>query len=60
MNHNNWPIKNNKLVVNECNQPHNNNSSFGKAFETHDVQHSLSEANCFHIIMAQVSSKKWR
>ncbi len=45
-------------MVNEFNQPHNNNSSFGKAFETHTMQHSLSKANCFHIIVAQVSSKK--
>jgi hypothetical protein len=32
---------------------------FVKAFETHTMQHSLSKANCFHIIVAQVSSKKW-
>jgi hypothetical protein len=33
---------------------------FGKAFETHTMQHILSKANCFHIIVAQVLSKKWQ
>ncbi len=46
-------------MVNEFSPPHNKDSSFGKAFETHNMQHSLSKTNCFHIIVAQVSSKKW-
>jgi hypothetical protein len=47
-------------VVNEVSQDTTTIILFGKAFETHTMQHILSKANCFHIIVAQVSSKKWQ